>query len=361
MQKIDATPVLYINSKKSKLAYNQLQNHLPGVIIHYAVKACPHPSILRELNSLGSHFETASINEILECIAQSIDPKKIIFGHTIKKVSHILDAIEIGVDTMAIDSYEEVDKISSIKKGIKVYCRVRVSQVGASWPLGNRFGAPLNEASKIMLYAKEKGLNPCGLSFHVGSQQLSAESYLQAFNQISSIIKQLEEVGIEIKFINAGGGFPVSYREKAPALFDIAKVFNDFKKLYDKEIWIEPGRFLAATAGFIETEVIQVVRRENELPWVYLDIGRFQGLAEAEGEMILYKFEHSNQNKELMEARIAGPTCDGVDLICVNAPALVPSNIKAGDRLIIPNTGAYTYTYSSVGFNGFSPLNVKEI
>src|ERR1044071_4669623 len=120
---------------------------------------------------------------------------------------------------------------------------------------------------------------------------------------------------------------------------------------------IEPGRYIAAPAGVLHAEVVLVARKsyEDEPRWVYLDVGRFGGLAETEDEAIQYALSTA-RDRPTRPVILAGPTCDSVDILYQHAPYDLPLDLAAGEVIQILGTGAYTATYSSVGFNGLPPL-----
>ena len=124
------------------------------------------------------------------------------------------------------------------------------------------------------------------------------------------------------------------------------------------EILVEPGRFLVGDAGVICAEIVLVCHKAKNDPvrWVYLDIGRFGGLAETEGESIKYRFETDHDGEETGPVAIAGPTCDGADILYEKANYRLPTALRCGDTIRIMSTGAYTTTYASQRFNGFAPL-----
>jgi ornithine decarboxylase len=113
----------------------------------------------------------------------------------------------------------------------------------------------------------------------------------------------------------------------------------------------------------IVAEVLLVSQKsaQDTARWVYLDIGRFSGLSETEGEAIRYQLETAKDGGALGPCILAGPSCDSADVMYEKRPVMLPLNLVAGDRVLIRNTGAYTTTYSSVGFNGFPPLAVCVI
>jgi ornithine decarboxylase len=125
-------------------------------------------------------------------------------------------------------------------------------------------------------------------------------------------------------------------------------------------IMAEPGRGLVAEAGVIAAEVLLVSRkRASDIArWVYLDIGKFSGLAETADEAIRYRIETSADGGETGPCILAGPSCDSADVLYEKRPVQLPLALKAGDKVRILACGAYTATYASIGFNGFPPLDV---
>jgi ornithine decarboxylase len=103
---------------------------------------------------------------------------------------------------------------------------------------------------------------------------------------------------------------------------------------------------------------VLVSRRDPDDPlrWVYLDIGRFGGLAETEGEAIKYRITTLYDGSETGPVAIAGPTCDGADTLYQNSNYRLPLALASGDRVELLSTGAYVATYASQRFNGFAPL-----
>jgi ornithine decarboxylase len=120
---------------------------------------------------------------------------------------------------------------------------------------------------------------------------------------------------------------------------------------------IEPGRSLVAEAGLIQTEVVLVSRKSrfDDTRWVYLDVGKFNGLAETLNESIKYRLRTSRTGTP-GPVVLAGPTCDSADILYEKSGYHLPLDLQCGDRLEILNAGAYSGSYSSVGFNGFPPL-----
>ncbi|CAI9120900.1 type III PLP-dependent enzyme [Brytella acorum] len=363
-----ATPCLVVDVDHVAARYAALSDALPLAHIYYAVKANPAPQILERLVSLGSSFDAASIGEIRQCVAAGATPDRISFGNTVKKVSSIREAFALGIDLFVFDSVEELYKLADHAPGARVFCRLAVENAGADWPLSRKFGTTLKHAHELMLMARDLGLDPYGLSFHVGSQQTQTDAYEAAIARVAMLHTDLKNDGIDVRMVNLGGGFPVRYNSDVPDIDDFGLAIGQAMTRHFgndlPQMLVEPGRYLVAEAGVVSTEVVLVSRRggkETDPRWVYLDIGRFSGLAETEGEAIRYTFRTDHDGEPTGETIVAGPSCDGVDIMYEKRRVELPLALKSGERIELLTTGAYVSTYCSTGFNGFAPLSEHYI
>ncbi|WP_198376203.1 type III PLP-dependent enzyme [Neoroseomonas rubea] len=357
-----ATPCLVLDVDRVEANYRRLKAALPLARVYYAVKANPAAPILSRLTALGSSFDAASWEEIEACLAAGARPDAISYGNTIKKVSAIQAAHAAGVTMFAFDSEAELDKLARHAPGARVYCRILVENKGAEWPLSRKFGCELEMARDLMVRARDLGLDPYGISFHVGSQQTSTAAYEGAIARVAMLFTDLKDAGVKLRMVNLGGGYPVRYRAEVPGIDDFGMAImgamtqhfgNDLP-----EMLIEPGRFLVGDAGVVSSEVVLVSRKGKDDPvrWVYLDIGRFGGLAETEGEAIKYSFRTPHDGGADGPVTIAGPTCDSTDTLYEKSNYRLPMALSSGDRVELLSTGAYVTTYASQAFNGFRPL-----
>jgi ornithine decarboxylase len=358
-----ATPCLVLDVDHVEDNFRALQAALPLARIYYAVKANPAPQVLKRLVGLSSFFDAASIEEIRMCLDAGARPEAISFGNTIKKVSAIRQAHESGIGLYAFDSREELEKLAQHAPGARVYCRILVENEGADWPLSRKFGTTIESARALMLAAGDLGLDPYGLSFHVGSQQTSTRAYEAAIGKVAMLFTDLTEAGVNLRMINLGGGFPTRYRDDVPEIDQfshaIMKAMTGHFGNALPEMVIEPGRFIVGDAGLVAAEVVLVSRRDPNDPvrWVYLDIGRFGGLAETEGESIKYRIATPYDGLAMGPVAIAGPTCDGADILYEKSNYRLPLALRSGDRVELLSAGAYVTTYASTRFNGFEPLS----
>lgn len=362
-----ATPCLIVDLDVVADNFAKLAGALPESRIFYAVKANPAPEILRLLVSLGSCFDTASVPEIQDCLDAGATPDRISYGNTIKKAADIARAYALGVRLFAFDSVEELEKIATHAPGSKVFCRILTSGEGADWPLSRKFGCEPEMARDLLLRAAGMDVVPYGVSFHVGSQQRDVGQWDLALATTAGIFRDLEEKGVTLRMVNLGGGFPTRYLKDVPTSAAYGQAITEALMRHFgnrlPETIVEPGRGMVGNAGVIHSEVVLISRKSanDERRWVYLDIGKFGGLAETMDEAIQYPITTAHDGGETAPVIIAGPTCDSADVLYEKSDYRLPVNLRIGDTVAIQATGAYTTTYSAVNFNGFAPLRAYYI
>jgi ornithine decarboxylase len=355
-------PRLVVDLDVVRENYLSFASALPDARVFYAVKANPAPEILDLLAGLGSCFDAASVTEIEQAIAAGATADRISFGNTIKKETDIARAHALGIRLFAVDCEAEVEKIARAAPGAKVFCRILCDGAGAEWPLSRKFGCAPDMAGRALERAHRLGLVAHGLSFHVGSQQPNPRMWDRALKVSAAIFRDLAEHGVQLAMINLGGGFPTRYLKDVPTIKTYGQtIFRALRRHFGNRIpetIIEPGRGMVGNAGIIEAEVVLISRKSDadNQRWVYLDIGKFNGLAETMDEMIRYPIRTASDDDALGPCVVAGPSCDSVDVLYEKEPYLLPISLEIGAKVLIEGTGAYTTTYSSVGFNGFPPL-----
>ena len=342
--------------------YELLRRYLPLAKIFYAVKANPADEILSMLREMGSSFDVASRGEVELVLDKGIAADRVSFGNTIKKERDIAFAYERGVRLFALDSEAELEKIARAAPGSRVFCRILVECAGAEWPLSRKFGCAPEMAVDLLREARRVGLDPYGVSFHVGSQQTNVDQWDGAIGRAARMFSLLAQTDIALRMVNIGGGFPARYRGDVPGverycnavMAAITRHFgNDLP-----EIIVEPGRSVVGDAGVIQSEVVLISQKAFRDPkrWVYLDVGKFNGLAETMGESIKYRIATPADGGPTGPVVLAGPTCDSADILYEKTEYRLPQALKVGDKVEILAAGAYTSSYASVNFNGFTPI-----
>ncbi len=357
------TPNIFVDLEKVRTSYAQLIKAFPYADVYYAVKANPGIPIIKLLDQLGSNFDIASRYELDKVLSLGISSDRISYGNTIKKAADIAYFYEKGVSLYATDSKEDLKNIAKNAPGAKIYVRVLIENSStADWPLSRKFGCHPDMAYNLLVMAKEKGLIPYGISFHVGSQQRDIGQWNDAIAKTKYLFQSLEEEeDIKLEMINMGGGFPAHYIQPTNDLSEYASEItryleDDFEEI--PRIILEPGRSLIGDSGILTSEIVLISRKNNTslARWVYLDCGKFNGLIETLDESIKYPVVTDKDGGKDGEVILAGPTCDSADIMYEDSKYKLPIDLKSGDKTYWLSTGAYTSSYASVGFNGFPPI-----
>ncbi|MNK46316.1 Lysine/ornithine decarboxylase [compost metagenome] len=355
-------PVLVVDLNTVRENFKRFRESLPDSKIYYAIKANPDPKILQMLADSGSSFDCASVPEIRMALAAGASPDRISYGNTIKKERDIKTAYGLGIRLFAVDSIEEVMKLVMVAPDAKVFCRILTDGDGADWPLSRKFGCTPDMAVSVLREAHTYGLTAYGVSFHVGSQMTKVTGWDLAIAEAKQIFDRLAADGINLKLVNMGGGFPTRYLKDVPSTIEFGKAIKESLVRYFgndiPETIIEPGRGMVGNAGVIRTEVILIAKKSDDDThrWVFLDIGKFSGLAETMEEAIRYPIFSLRDEDNKTPCVLAGPTCDSADVLYEKRMYELPETLEIGDFLYIDSAGVYTTTYSTVAFNGFEPL-----
>ncbi|MBI3953776.1 MAG: type III PLP-dependent enzyme [Chloroflexi bacterium] len=351
------TPVLILDRRLVRQAARALLQALPGIELLYAVKANPHPAVLRALAQEGCGFEVSSVKELEAVLALGVPAQRLISSNPIKPVDFLRRSRDAGLRTFAFDSRGEVDKLAQHAAGSRVYLRLVVDNTGSEWPLSKKYGVNASEALELFTYAKGRGLEPYGLTFHVGSQCLNKDNWANALYLAGELFTVLARHGIGLSMLSLGGGMPVRHTKPVPSFAEIGEVVA--RAVAEAlppglRLTMEPGRALVGEAATLVTTVIGKAARGPE-EWLYTDVGVFNGLMETVGGL---KYElRTERSGPPRTYTVAGPSCDSFDMMF---QGITLPEVEAGDRLYIMNAGAYTTAYAS-SFNGFGPPRVHLI
>jgi len=352
------TPLLVMSLEQVIKNYQFLANALPGVKIHYAVKANPERRLIKALMDSGSFFDVASDGEMLELTALGIEPERMVYANPVKTTNGLKTALRTGVRKFTFDSAAEIGRMSELVPGGSVLLRIRVDNPLALVDLNTKFGAKADEAIPLLKAAKEQGLDAAGLCFHVGSQSTSAKAYVDAIKVCARLFAEAKAEGMELRILDIGGGFPIPTLQES---FDVAAMTTEIREALQQyfpetEIWAEPGRFICGTAVNLITKVIGKQVR-NHQQWYFLDeglYGTFSGVIFDHWDFELETFKTG----ETIAATFAGPSCDSLDVMFRDK---LTQPLDVGALIRVPACGAYTSASATV-FNGFAkaPIMIWE-
>jgi ornithine decarboxylase len=354
-------PVYCLHPEKFKVAAQRFLDGFPGDAM-YAVKANPAPHVLDLVWAAGiRHFDTASLGEV-EMVKTRFPEAVCHFMSPVRIPGHARSAFErFGVTDYVVDCDYELDKLIAETKDpgkLRIFVRLVTQLGGALLELSSKFGTNPDEAARLLKRIVELGARPA-LTFHVGSQCLSAFSYAQA---IEIVRRTVDKAGVKIDGLDIGGGFPGPYtnNDVPPYLwyFDTIKEALATLERDDLPILCEPGRALVAEGLSLITQV--VLRKADRL---FINDGTYGSF----DELTLPGFNGDYPNRVFtVDAkgralplpgatkpfRVYGPTCDTLDVL--PRPQMLPEGIGPGDYIVFDAIGAYSVAVRT-GFNGFYP------
>jgi ornithine decarboxylase len=354
------TPFLACDLSMVVDRFDRFREALPRIRPFYAVKCNSAPEVLRTARARGAGFEIASLGELRMLQDVGVDPADVLYSNTVKPAAHVAGATEAGVWRFAVDSESEVLKIARESPGSAVYVRVRVDDSSSVFPLSRKFGAEAHHARALLQQAELSGLQPYGVTFHVGSQCVVTSAWVQAIASVGRLMRQLHADGIDIEMLDIGGGFPARYGDPVPEIGQIGAVVNraleDLLPYQPPLLVAEPGRHMVAETAVMVSSVLGREERAGE-EWLYVDVGAYNGLMETQQTVGQWRFPlWSSRGDHGTVAHVpftvTGPTCDSADTMFYGAP--LPVTMAEGDRLYVASAGAYTLSYAS-HFNGFPP------
>lgn len=352
------TPLMMIKRCILEKQYRRFQKCLPDVTPYYAIKANPHPGIIKTFIKLGAGFDVASGTEMKHVLRLGASPEKIIFANTIKSGEDIEFSRRHKVRLMTFDNEPELYKLAKHYPGAHVLGRIKVENEGSVVELSLKFGADREQAFFLLRKAKTLGLTPMGVSFHVGSQSTNVENYLEALKITAGIFKEARENNLPLKIVDIGGGFPIQHFDNEIEInFEkmAGQIRHQMDALFDKDVKFiaEPGRFLAGPAGILVTQVIGRTFRNNK-NYYYLNDGIYGDFSGMVFDHCKYEFKTLRRGQKFLST-LAGPTCDSFDTLSLNEE--IPE-LYVGDVVYVKNIGAYSCASATAGFNGFPPAKI---
>jgi len=236
-------------------------------LVCYAVKANSNLAVLDLLARLGSGFDIVSVGELERVVKAGGRPEKVVFSGVGKRVDEMERALELGIRCFNVESEAELERLSEVASahGVEAPVALRVNpDVDArTHPYistglkENKFGVPMADAVRLYRRAIElPGLRVSGVDCHIGSQLVELSPFLDALDRVLALVDRLEEEGIAIDHLDLGGGLGVRYRdENPPTPAEYAEALSRRLQGRSFEIFVEPGRAIAANAGVLLTRV----------------------------------------------------------------------------------------------------------
>ena len=327
-------------------------------LICYAIKANSNLSVLHFLASLGSGADIVSGGELFRALKAGINPQKIVYSGVGKKEEEIRYALREGILMLNVESLEELELISqvasSIKKKAPIAFRVNPDVDPKTHPYistglkKNKFGLSIDQA--LYGYKKAIGLEWIdikGIDCHIGSQILETKPFIDAFKRVKALVQAVEQMGINISYIDIGGGLGISYKEdEVPPdpISYVKEILEEAKGLDRKTIIVEPGRSIVGNSGALVTKILYFKDNSNKSFYIVdaamNDLGR-PSLYDAYHQILpVVKPDLYDEVK----VDIVGPICETGDFFARDR--MMPK-LDSGAFLAVMNSGAYGFSMSS--------------
>lgn len=340
----------YITSRYSALksAFNARKS-----LICYAVKANSNLSLLKHMASLGAGFDCVSIGEIKRALLAGAKPYQVIFSGVGKSDAEIKEALQNEILMINIEGESELDRVEMMAKTLdkkaRISIRVNPDVDAKTHPYistglnKNKFGVDINTAKKMYLKSKNSDyLEPIGIHFHIGSQITEISSIIEAASIVSTLMRELKALEIDIKFFDVGGGIGIVYKdENEVSLYEYAQGILAALGGQDVTIVCEPGRYIVGNCGTLITSVLYEKFNKNK---------RFVVVDAAMNDLLrpsLYEAYHevtSLKHGEELDCDVVGPICESGDFLAKNIKL---PRLQNSDILVIKSAGAYGFSMSS--------------
>lgn len=359
------TPTNVLDYNIISNTYDRFVESFPGGDVFYAMKANANPLISRLVVEKGGGLEIASAAELDKAFDAGATGQRIICSNPIKNPAFLKRMQANDVYAVVVDSVDEVEKVARHMPGARVYVRLAVDNTGSVLPLAGKFGVDGTTALELLDMARDLGLIPIGLSFHVGSQCLNPRNWANAIRACGDVWREGLEHGHAFYFLDIGGGYPAGHYHSPsiPTIEEIGDIVMQAIVDYIPDcpnlmLILEPGRGLVGESGRMLASVEGKALRGSDT-WLYLDVGVFNGLMETyEGfPPVVSLLADDADDRPLMRYTLAGPSCDSCDVI---ARHIELPELHIGDRLVFYDTGAYTSEYAAA-FNGFPVPTVRNL
>ena len=352
------TPTFVYSAAALRDRYRRLTVALATVPhrVHYSLKANASRALLELLLELGSGVDVVSGGELFRARRAGFPGRDIIFGGVGKTARELREALQAGVKVINVESHGELVLLDSIARelgvmapvGLRINPEVTVENAHAyiaTGERGHKFGIPLDDAldaARTTLALPALRLE--GLDMHVGSQLATLDPYRDGLARLAELGTRIRALGVQLKYIDVGGGLPVQYGEddEEPDLDAFARVVAPVVQTLGVELLVEPGRFFAATGGVLLSRVLYR-KRSGGKDYVIADAGMTELLRPSHYDAF-HLIEAATSSGARSVVDVVGPICESGDFLALGREM---DDVSPGDLLVIHTAGAYGYVMSS--------------
>ncbi len=350
------TPFYVYSAKSFSESFSTFSGAFSGreKIICFAVKSCPNIGILSLLGSIGAGADIVSGGELHRALKAGIDPQKIVYAGVGKTRQEIREALNAGILMFNAESAQELDVLNEeakkAGKRARIAIRVNPNVDPKTHPYistglkKNKFGISADTAREHFRYAAGlDSLDVEGVHCHIGSQLTDVSPFADAAKIMVSLIKDLRADGINIKYLDMGGGLGITYNdETAPKHEDYAKAILEAVGDLDITLIFEPGRNISGNAGVLVTDVLYTKSSGSK---------HFKVVDAAMNDLArpsLYDAYHSilpvRETAETVICDVVGPICETGDFLAKDRKV---ADVQVGGLFAVMSAGAYGMSMAS--------------
>ena len=351
------TPFYLYSYSTIRRHFRVFENAFTGLdhLTCFSVKSNSNLAILRLLASEGGGADIVSGGELFRAMKAGIAPDKIVYSGVGKTPGDMELALKSNIFMFNVESDQELQALNGIAEdmGCKATIAIRINPdveskthpyvvTGSS---ENKFGIPLEDCISTYALAKHlKNIDVKGISCHIGSQFTEIDPFVEALQKLRGLLKELKKMGLDIKFLNLGGGLGITYHdEKPPHPIEYARALKETMADNTVTLILEPGRVITGNAGILVTRVLYTKSTRHKR-FVVVDAGMNDLIRPA-----LYNSFHAVQpvkmtHTEMLVADLVGPVCETGDFLAKDRkmPAFRP-----GDLVAVMSAGAYSFSMAS--------------
>ena len=353
------SPLYVYDAGVIEAAYRRIESAFAGadILLAYSVKANSNLEILKRLRALGAGADIVSQGELHRCLAAGFSPSDVVFAGVGKTEVEMEAALEVGILAFNVESAEELQALGRVAErlGRTAPVALRVNpDIVADTPHeytrtgdgASKFGIPVDRILDLYRWAADQpSLEVRGIDVHIGSQILDPEPYTRALAQVLDLAAEVRAEGIDLDFVDLGGGFGVGYEgEDGLSVEGLAAIVVPRVAETGLRLILEPGRFIVGQAGILVTKVLYV-KHSGSKTFVVTDGGmtelirpsHYQGFHRI--EPVISREEAA---REVVD--VVGPICETGDFLARDRVLQMPAQ---GDLLAVQTAGAYGFVMAS--------------
>ncbi len=351
------SPVYIYSARTLKRHYNVFKNAFVRTkpLICFSVKANSNMAVIALFSSMGAGADIVSGGELFRAVGAGINRKKIVYSGVGKTPEEIVYALAEDILMFNVESIEELEAVdeAAALMGVKAPVSIRVNPdinphthpYISTGMKKNKFGIDIRYAQEAYALAKSKHhIQVIGIDMHIGSQLTEVSPIVDALKRVQGLIKDIRKNGIDIQYMDIGGGLGITYKDEKAASPDkyagaIERALKDFRG----RLILEPGRVLVGNAGILAAKVLY--RKQNGMKkFMIVDAGMNDLIRPSFYDAYHEILPVEKTQSRLFKQDVVGPICESGDFFAHDRSLPL---LERGQAIALMSVGAYGFSMSS--------------